>query len=80
MVSLPFLASSLTSSSVHLLLFIELFLNRKKMTMEMVYIFFLYFVRSNFFMRFFTGFNPEVEFILSFLNRTTHLLLIFSDI
>jgi len=67
MVSLPFLASSLTSSSVHLLLFIELFLNRKKTTMEMVY-------------TGFTGFNPKVEFILSFLNRTTHLLLIFSDI
>ena len=40
MVSLPFLASSLTSSSVHLLLLIALFLNRKKPTMEMLYIFF----------------------------------------
>ena len=39
MVSLPFLASSLTSSFVHLLLLIELFLNRKKLTMEMLYIF-----------------------------------------
>jgi len=80
MVSLPFLASSLTSSSVHLLLFIELFLNRKKTTMEMVYIFFLFFVRSIFFMCFFTGLNPEVIFILSFLKRTSIFLLIFSDI
>jgi len=40
MVSLPFLASYLTSSFVHLLLLIELFLNRKKPTMEMLYIFF----------------------------------------
>jgi len=43
-------------------------------------IFFLYFVRSNFFMHFFTGKNTEVDFILSFLKRTTHFLLIFRQI
>jgi len=61
MVSLPFLASSLTSSSVHLLLLIELFLNRKKPTMEMLYIFFseLSSVHLLLFIMFFlfTGFN-----------------------
>ena len=64
MISLPFLASSLTSSSVHLLLFIELFLNCKKTTMEMVYIFWWALFCSSssvhhFF--FFTGFNWRLQ-------------------
>jgi len=41
---------------------------------------FLYFLRSNFFKRFFTGLNPEVVFILIFVNLTSIFVLIFCQI
>ena len=40
-------------------------------------IFCLYFVRSNFFITFFTGLNGEVDFFYSFLNRNTHFFFFF---
>ena len=41
---------------------------------------FLYFFRSNFFKRFFTGLNPEVIFLLIFVNLTSIFVLIFCQI